>query len=809
MPKPLNVLVVEDSKDDTDLLLYRLRQAGYDVQSQQVETEEEFRASLKPSLDLIFCDYTMPDFNALEALDILHETGLDIPFVIVSGTIGEEVAVMAMRKGAADYLLKDRLGRLESSVATALEQRQLRMEQEQRQRELAAIARVSAALRDAQTCADMVPVILDQLVDLLDADGAMLSLVDRATGELVVELGRGDLAPSTGLRLAPGEGVSGYVLATGRPYQTDDLPREARLVHGAILGRVLAAVCVPLSAQEEIIGVLWVGRRTPISPSEVHLVTAVADIAGSAIRRVTLQEHAETQARQMQHIMETVPEGLILLDHELCLQMANPAAAAYLAVLDPEGGWDHFAATGLEPRTVRPGCKPLRQVAGRPIESFLAPPPAGALYHELALTQPQRRIFELLAKSIGNGSSAEGWLLIVRDVSEERQAQQRSQQQERLAAVGQLAAGIAHDFNNILAVIVLYAQMMQRSAGLLPKDKQRLETIYQQAVHATNLIQQILDFSRRSVMTRSPIDFLPFFKEMLRLWQRTLPEHITLELSFDADQYFLKADATRLQQALMNLVLNARDAMPSGGLLRINLSQLQVTAGQEPPVPDMVPGHWLCLTVADTGAGISPENVPHLFEPFFTTKEPGKGTGLGLAQVYGIVRQHAGYVTLESQVAAQPGEPSGTTFFIYLPLLSTPMTNGVLSPALPKPAARQATILVVEDEMATREAVRDVLHSLGYRVLTAVDGREALEIFADHAAGIDLVLSDLVMPDLGGVILYQELRRAKPDLKMIVMTGYPIEDSGKALLEQGFVAWVHKPFSAEQIAQQVHAALEQ
>lgn len=809
MSKVLNVLVVEDSKDDTAVLLYRLRQAGYEPRWQQVETPKEYRAHLSPSLDLIFCDYTMPQFNALEALAILQETGLDIPFLIVSGTIGEEIAVTAMRQGAADYLLKDRLGRLESAVAAALEQRQLRIEREQRQRELAAIARVSAALRNAQTCAEMIPVILDQLVDLLDAKGAMLSLQDQAGGELVVELGRGDWAASTGLRLAPGEGVSGHVLANGHLYQTNDLRREPRLAHAAIVGRVKAAVCVPLITQEEIIGVLWVGRSTALSQAEVRLVTAVADMAASAIRRVTLHERAETQARQLRRIMETVPEGLILLDRTLCPQMVNPAAAAYLALMNPEVEWGELATSELLLANALSRPEPLNQLAGRPMAGFLAPPAAGALYHELTLTQPQNRVFDLLAQSIGEGDDAEGWLLIVRDVSEERQLQQRSQQQERLAAVGQLAAGIAHDFNNILAVIVLYTQMMQQSAGLRSKDRQRLETVYQQAVHAANLIQQILDFSRRSVMARSPIDLLPFFKEMLRLWERTLPQNIALELSYDENQYYLEADATRLQQALVNLVVNARDAMPAGGSLRIGLSQLALAPREEGPVPDMAPGRWLCLTVSDTGSGIPPEDVPHVFEPFFTTKEPGKGTGLGLAQVYGIVRQHNGFVTLESRVASRPGEPSGTTFFVYLPLLAAPEGTGQLPSPLPASRGRQATILVVEDEAATREAVRDILQALGCQVLTAVSGHEALAIFNAHQDAIDVVLSDLIMPDIGGDLLYQKMSSAKPDLKMIVMTGYPIEDSGRALLQQGIVAWLHKPFSAEQIARKIHAALEE
>ncbi|MEW5988169.1 MAG: response regulator [Chloroflexota bacterium] len=389
---------------------------------------------------------------------------------------------------------------------------------------------------------------------------------------------------------------------------------------------------------------------------------------------------------------------------------------------------------------------------------------------------------------------------VVDDITERKEAEERSLQQERLAAVGQLAAGIAHDFNNIMAVIVLHSQLLQRARSLSEKDRQRLATIHQQANHASRLIQQILDFSHRSTMERGPLDVLPLLKEMVKLWQRTLPENVRLHLSYDQDEYVLNGDPTRLEQVFMNLAVNARDAMPNGGALEIRLARLNLLPEDRPPVPGMLPGAWLSLSFSDTGAGILPGVLPHIFEPFFTTKVGGRGTGLGLAQVYGIVHQHDGYITVESQ----PGW--GTTFTIFLPLLAEGIETAV-APEAPIHVTGAATVLVVEDELPVREALRETLLGLGFRVWHCSDGPAALRLFNQRGPEIDLVLSDLVMPGMSGLELFQSLKARRPDVRMMMMTGYPLAGGGDALLEQGVLDWLPKPFTADQLAQKIEAAL--
>jgi PAS domain S-box-containing protein len=535
-------------------------------------------------------------------------------------------------------------------------------------------------------------------------------------------------------------------------------------------------------------GKTWVVRGHPVRDVNDNIVGAIEVARDISERKQTEQERArllaqiQQQAQQMQQIMDTVPEGVLLLDANLCTLLANPIARQALAALGEADSALNKPLTHLGPR-------PLADV----LSHFDDPLPM-----EIVLPAPSGRAFEVQAQPIGSGETRQ-WVLTLREVTQERQIQQQIQAQERLATVGQLAAGIAHDFNNIMASIVLYAGMLLRASDLSPQDRQRLDTIRQQGHRAANLVQQILDFARKSVMERIPLDLVPFLKELEKLLTRTLPENIHFHLKYDHDDYIINADPTRLQQVVMNLALNARDAMPQGGKLRFALCRLHIQPGQTGPLLDLPPGLWVRLTVTDTGSGIPPDVLPHVFEPFFTTKKVGKGTGLGLAQVWGIVLQHEGKISVESQVGR------GTTFIIYLPALEFPQdTHETLEmPALIE--GQGETILVVEDDATTRQAISVILEDLGYRVLAAANGREALALLSSEVV---LVLSDVVMPEMGGVALHTALKEKHPEVKMVVITGYPMTDGDQTLLEQGITAWIKKPFSIDEIAQVVREALE-
>jgi len=386
----------------------------------------------------------------------------------------------------------------------------------------------------------------------------------------------------------------------------------------------------------------------------------------------------------------------------------------------------------------------------------------------------------------------------VEDITERKDMEERLRRQDRLAAVGQMAGGIAHDFRNFLTSIILYAQIPLRKPDVPPDVEKSLETVVGEAQQAANLVQQILDFSRRSVMKTELLDLGELTREVTAILQKTIPENINVALEGPLNCCIVNADPTRIQQVLMNLALNARDAMPEGGNLGITLTRLRVETGEE-PLPEMAAGDWACLSVSDTGTGMDESVEEHLFEPFFTTKEPGKGTGLGLAQVYGIVKQHDGYIAVETAVGV------GTTFRIYLPIHRA-MERTAAERRSNLVPGRGETILLVEDEEKVREATARVLESLGYRALTAVNGREA-ERLAENV-DFDLLITDLVMPQMGGKTLVRTLKRREGELKALGLTGYVVDEAGQEHVPSDFLGVIHKPFEVEDLAQAIREALE-
>ena len=323
---------------------------------------------------------------------------------------------------------------------------------------------------------------------------------------------------------------------------------------------------------------------------------------------------------------------MILFDEERRVVLANPVAQEYLHNLTDHHSGDivsHFGETPLEDLLMKEYPN---------------------IWHEIEVSGPPHQLFEMGAQPIESGSGPGGWVVVLREVTHERETQSRIQMHERLATVGQLAAGIAHDFNNILAAIVVYTDLLKRDPNLLPASQERLDIIHQQVQRAASLIRQILDFSRRSVMEQSTWDILPFVKELDKLLRRVLPETIQLELTYQPGVYLINADPTRLQQVFMNLVSNAAESMESteGGVLSITTQH-------------SLKRNRFQISFKDTGVGVPNDKLSNLFEPFFTTKK-GKGVGLGLSVVYGIIQEHGGSIDAISE------EGKGTTFEIELPM---------------------------------------------------------------------------------------------------------------------------------------------
>ncbi|MFN2109350.1 MAG: PAS domain S-box protein [Anaerolineae bacterium] len=537
------------------------------------------------------------------------------------------------------------------------------------------------------------------------------------------------------------------------------------------------------------IGICLMSAKVIVLQGVLHILSITRDIterkhAEDALQkseerlRLALSEmerllaQIQAQARQVQQIIDAVPEGVLLLNASGQILLTNPVAENILSSL----------AVDLNEQ--------LTHLGNRTLAELLTSPPKG-LRHKVMVDE---RLFEIIARSIADGLEPEHWVLVIHDATQERSVRQQLERQERLASVGQLAAGIAHDFNNILASIVLYSQMSLRAPDLPPKLNERLSVIVEQARRAADLVNQILDFGRRAVLDRQPVDLAALLQEQTKLWERTLPETIRIVSKYGTDAYTVNADQTWMQQMLMNLVLNARDAMPDGGVLRIELTRVSLT--------DVEPsGDWVRVDVTDTGMGIPEEVLPRIYDPFFTTKEPGEGSGLGLAQVYGIVVSHDGWIDVKSQVGV------GTTFSIYLPALGVPEVAA--SPSLPEalPMGHGETILVVEDNPITRVAIVSALEMLQYHALEAANGKDALEIFAQHSTEIALVLSDLVMPEMGGKALVAALQERAPHMHMVVMSGHPLGMEMDGLRDSGVVACVQKPPGLQELAEALAEAL--
>ncbi len=523
----------------------------------------------------------------------------------------------------------------------------------------------------------------------------------------------------------------------------------------------------------------------PISKDgEVHAIQVIArDVTERKMAeeaRERLLEVSRQQAQRLQQTIETVPEGVLLLDADHRVILSNPVAERDLEVL-----------TQIQTGDV------LTDLGGRPLEDFLTPSPSKRGWQEV---EADGCSFEVIARPMTIDGGRERWVMVINDTTIERQVQEQLYQQERLAAVGQLAGGIAHDFNNLLASIILYAQMPLREADLAPRTKHALETILEESHRAADLIQQILDFSRSAMMETEPLSLVALVEETLTLLRRTIPEHVRLATEMTRHPCIIQADATRIHQVLMNLALNARDAMPEGGELRVEVGRVALEPGEEPPGPDMPPGAWARLRVSDTGTGLSEEAQEHLFEPFFTTKEEGEGTGLGLAQVYGIVKQHEGFIDVDTAA----GE--GTTFDVFLPLVRDDYDGEAAEGEEVPPRGRGETVLVVEDAERLRQAIKAGLEMVGFQVITAANGREALEAVSEHK--VDVVLTDVVMPHMGGKALLQRLRAEKPGLRMIAMTGHVMETDVQELRAAGFAEALPKPFSVEDLTRVMREVLD-
>jgi PAS domain S-box-containing protein len=529
-------------------------------------------------------------------------------------------------------------------------------------------------------------------------------------------------------------------------------------------------------------------------------MTVIRDAAGASVRTlgavedITERRRAEEERLRLSTALEQASESIVITDLTGMILYVNPA-------FERISGYSRREALGQNPRVLKSGrhdaafYNQLWDTLARGEVwrgHFINQRKDGTSYEEEATISPMRDA----------SGKIDHYMAIKLDVTREVALENQFRQAQKLEAIGQLAGGVAHDFNNILTSILMQVELGAMEDNVSPAILDGLQQIRSDAERAASLTRQLLLFSRRQIMQSRDLDLNEIVTSLSKMLQRIIGEDVRLQLILHPAPLLTHADGGMLDQVAMNLAVNARDAMPHGGRLTIETSEKIVDETCAKLQSDIAPGRYVCLSVSDTGGGIPPDVLPRIFEPFFTTKEPGKGTGLGLATVFGIVKQHRGWLAVDST----PGQ--GTTFKIFLPALAGTVAAAPAA-GRPKVNGGSETILLVEDEASVRKTTRTILARHGYTVLTAAAGDEAVELWGQHGGAVALLLTDLVMP--GGMTGQQLARRlvaGQPKLKIIYTSGYSADIAGKEISFQGHENFLQKPFRSEELLKLVRNCLD-
>lgn len=639
MSQPLRVLIVEDSEDDALLLVRRLQKAGYELNWERVDSPEDMRSALDlKTWDLVITDYVMPGFNALEALEILNQKGLDIPRIVVSGTIGEETAVATMRAGASDYLMKDNLQRLIPAIERELRDAEIRKE---RRRAQEALRESEERYRSLVENVDIGVTLIDPDHHIIMTNTAQSRMFEKPAGELV-----------------------------GKKCFREFAGRETVCPH-----------CP--------------GNRVTVSaePTEIEIETTRRDGSALSLRMRTLH-------------------------------------------------------------------------------------------------------------SLGEDGSTIGFIKVVENVTERKSLEEQLRQAAKMEAIGRLAGGVAHDFNNLLTAMIGYSNLLLQQMPENGSNREKVVQINRAATRAADLTRQLLAFSRKQVLDARVLDLNSVVGDFEKILRRLLGEDVELVAKFEPSLGSVRADRSQIEQILMNLAVNARDAMPQGGKMILETSNTKLGEDHARTLADVRAGEYVLVSVADTGTGMSPEIRSRIFDPFFTTKEDSKGTGLGLSTVYGIVKQHQGHISVHSEIG------KGTIFKVYLPRIQEDPQVETEAPAIERESRGSETVLVVEDDDIVRRLACEVLEMLGYTVLSACDPEGALRASREHDAPIHLLLTDVVMPQMDGATLFCRLHPDRPDMRVLYVSGYTRDSIVNHRVLRHGVNFLQKPFTVERLAGKVRDVLD-
>ncbi len=743
--KPLlRILIIDDSPDDAALIIRELQHEFAPVH-ERVETAAELVEVLAyQKLDAIISDFVMPQFNGLHALKIVQESKVDVPFLMVSGKIGEDVAVEAMKSGAHDFLLKDNLARLVPAIKRELKEAEIRRER----------IRAQEALQSSQI---MFRSLVEQsLVGIYIIQDDKFSYTNPKMGEIF--------------------GYTQEELITKK--------RVFDLVAEGYRDDVADKINNRLGKSVKSIHYTFQGKKKDCSLIEVEAHGTKMEFNGKpsvigTLLDITERKHAEEELRKLSRAVEQSPVSVVITNTEGIIEYVNPKFTTVT-------GYNCDEVIGKNPRILKSGLMDpeiYRQLwenisgGGEWHGEFQNRKKDGEIYWESASISAIKNSDGIITHFVG----------VKEDITERKRDLEHLRQAQKMEAIGQLAGGISHDFNNLLTIINGYSTLMLRALKKDDPMRKEAEQILHAGERAADLTRQLLAFSRRQFQEPKILNINSQVQNLEKMLCRVLGEHIDLITNLSTDIGFIKADPGQIEQIIMNLVVNARDALERGGSIIIATYNADIDEQFAKSNIWATSGNYVVVEVKDSGMGMSDEVKRRIFEPFFTTKEQGKGTGLGLATVYGIVNQNGGFIKVESE------PEQGSSFKIYLPRIyeqPIPIQRSQNKISL----TGDQTILIVEDEIGVLNLVVSTLRKQGYRVLHSNSPYEAMEIFKQHQNEIELLLTDVAMPFMSGPKLAEQLQTFKPSLKVVFMSGHTSDAVMLQQIQEKGLAFLSKPF---------------
>ncbi|MBN1424068.1 response regulator [Candidatus Fermentibacteria bacterium] len=802
------ILVVEDDAIVAAHLERVLAQMGYEVTRLVATGEDAVAAAGADRPDVVLMDVRLRgEMDGIRAAEEIR-AGYGLPIIYLTAYADEPLIQKAKRTEPYGYLAKPvRDKELHASIEMALYKHAT-------DRKLKHLSDVLRAVRDVNKLItrerDRFRMMAGACRILEHTRGYVLVVVNLVSegGSPTVVVGEGapELAAAL-LRMSADDLMQTPCMRSIRQGKMEVCDCSEAVQTESAWGRAAAAqgVCaiasIPMRYEEKTYGALCVygDRQDAFGPGEMDLLEELADDLAFAVKGLADQEARLAAELQLQaseeryrELVENLNEVIISLDADSRIAFVSPAATAIL------------------------GYAPAEMV-GRPYQDFIHADdlsPVRAAFQDLLRGELSPSEYRMITKSgavrwvrsssrpVVEDGRITGIQGLISDITERTVLETQLRRAQKLEAFGQLAGGVAHDFNNVLQTIVGYLSLAMRSLNPAHESYDDLKEIERATERAAALTRQLLAFGRRQVLDLRVQNLSDVVAGMLKMMQRALGEHIVLNLHARPSTPTVRIDAGQIEQVLLNLALNARDAMPGGGQLDIGTDIIHLERDHVAAHPEATAGTYAVLRVSDTGSGMSEEVKAHVFEPFFTTKAEGTGSGLGLAMVHGIVKQHEGFCEIESE----PGR--GTSVAIYLPEAAEPASQEEARIEVPKPAGGTEVILMAEDEGAIRALNARILSSAGYRVLQAANGEEAMKVFDDHGGGVDLALLDVVMPRAGGVAVLQHVRAHRPGLPVVFSSGYSDDVSQTRLVQEQGLALLRKPFTPNELLLAVRAALD-